>query len=222
MKELSFRDRMTISVPEGELGGLVVERFEVKKFDLENMREARIGRGTKPGWYTRLIEPDGDIFWMSDTDAEKSDHLPALFKIDALKARRVLINGLGLGMVLQGALSYAHVEHVDVVERDGRVIKLIGPHYLKDPRVTIHHADAYEQVEAWPRNTRWDVGWSDIWPQIDPADLPERKQLQEAYGAKSRRCTWHRCWAAPEVDRMNRAYLRKARAVAGILKVGDS
>ena len=37
------------------------------------------------------------------------------------------------------------------------------------------------------------------------------RRLQVAYG---RRCTWHRCWAAPEVDRLNRAFLREERHIA--------
>lgn len=220
MKTLSIRDRMTIAVPEGELDGLVVERFEVKPGNLHNMKQAvKYGRGTRPGVYTRLIEPKAEIFWMSDTDAEKNDHVPAVSRIDFLKAKRVLINGLGLGVVLQAALSYDHVEHVDVVEKDERVIKLVGPHYTKDPRVTIHHADAYEQIKAWPRGTRWDVGWSDIWPKISPDNQPDMTRLQKIY---QRRCQWHCCWAAPEVARLNREYLRQMRAVAGLLGVGES
>lgn len=220
MKTLSIRDRMTIAVPEGELDGLVVERFEMKPGNLHNMMQAlKHGRGTRPGVYTRLIEPKAEIFWMSDTDAEKNDHVPAVSRIDFLKAKRVLINGLGLGVVLQAALSYDHVEHVDVVEKDERVIKLVGPHYTKDPRVTIHHADAYEQIKAWPRGTRWDVGWSDIWPEISPDNQPDMTRLQKIY---QRRCQWHRCWAAPEVARLNREYLRQMRAVAGLLGVGES
>lgn len=212
MKYISFHDRMTVTVPEGELDGLVVERFEMKAYDLENMRQAlHYGRGTAPGMYTRLIEPGTKTFWMSDTDAEKRDHVPAVSRINFLKAKRVVINGLGLGMVLQAALSYEHVEHVDVVEKDQRVIKLVGPHYLEDPRVTIHHADAYEQATSWPRGTRWDVGWSDIWEEISPANQPDMTRLQKYY---SRRCQWHRCWAAPEVARLKRALLREEHRLA--------
>lgn len=182
-------DRMTIKVPEGALGGMRVERFEVGKYDLENMRqELRYGRGTPPGIYTKLM--DGDELWMSDVRAEKEDHKLPVTVIELLKARRVLINGLGLGMVVQAALSFDHVEHIDVVERDERVIKLVGPTY-EGPRVTIHHADAYDQMRKWTPGTRWDVGWSDIWPTIDSANLESMGRLNRSYGQRSQ---WHYCW----------------------------
>lgn len=182
--------RMTIDVPEGELDGMRVERFTIGEKSLHNaMADVRYGRGTRPGTYTRLM--DGKKLWMSDTDAEKSDHADAVRNIWLISAKRVLINGLGLGMVLQAALTFDHVEHVDVVEADERVIKLVGPHYLKDPRVTIHHADAYEQAKRWPSGTRWDVGWSDIWENLDVANLSKMALLNRPYG---RRCQWHGCW----------------------------
>ncbi|MBQ6357620.1 MAG: hypothetical protein IJI97_01520 [Clostridia bacterium] len=197
---MSLHDLMTVSVPEGELNGMKVERFEVKAHDLNNLREAlRSGRGTRPGIYTRLTE-NGSV-WMSDVDAEKRDHLTPLAHIRNLKAKRVLLNGLGLGMVLKAALSFDHLEHIDVVERDERVIKLVGPHYLRDPRVRIHHADAYEQTKAWPKGTRWDVGWSDIWQDISTDDLPQMARMNRSYG---RRCTWHGCWGQDQLNEIAR------------------
>src|ERR1044072_3457729 len=117
-------ERLTVTVPEGECEGIRVERFDVNGMELWNVRAAlREGRGTKPGTYTRLM--DGDKLWMSDTDAEKWDHQQAVEMMRRTTAKRVLINGLGLGMVLAAALSYEHVEHVDVVERDERVSKRV-------------------------------------------------------------------------------------------------
>lgn len=209
----SFTDRMQVTVPAGEYEGLRVEKFEVKDPDdwteadekrtdvvspLQFYRMMRDGRECEPGWYTRLVDTtvkddDGrSLIWMSDTTAERGDHKEAVSAIEMLKASRVVINGLGLGMVLAAALTYDHVRHVDVVEKDERVIKLIGPHYESDPRVHIHHADAYEQVKAWPRGAHWDVGWSDIWPTIDSENLPGMDELHRFYRL---RCQFHGMWA---------------------------
>jgi len=202
-------ERMTVTVPEGELDGLRVERFEIGAHDINNLRNAlRHGRGTKPGTYTRLM--DGNRLWMSDVDAEKRDHLQAVFKI-AGDAKRVLINGLGLGMVLAAALSFDHVEHVDVVEMDERVIKLVGPHYAADPRVTIHHADAYAQTRKWAPGTRWDVGWSDIWGDISTDDLETMAKMNRSYG---RRCDWHECWGYWLLKRQQRVEKAEERRYA--------
>jgi len=179
-KNLYLRDRMTISVPEGELGGMRVSRFEIEEHSLSNLRAAlKEGRGTAPGWYTKLTE--GSTLWMSDTDAEKSDHYGPVRAIEIAKAESVVIGGLGLGMVLNAALSFKHVKHVDVIERDERVIKLIGPHYQTDPRVNIIHGDAVEQMKKWPADARWDVGWMDIWPDISPDNIAEMREFTAFY-----------------------------------------
>lgn len=208
----SYTDRMEVTIPEGEVDGLRVERFEVKDLDdwlesdegrtdilspLEYVRAIRDGRGCDPGWYTRLIDANvkndngRSRIWMSDTTAERDDHKEPVAHIQLGKAKTVLINGLGLGMVLQAALTYDHVERVDVVELDERVINLVGPHYTKDARVNIIHADAYEQIKAWPRGSKWDVGWSDIWPELSSDNIPFMDELHEYY---RRRTGYHGCW----------------------------
>lgn len=201
-------NRMKVTVPEGEVRGMRVSKFEVKHPDdwlntdegrtdvvspLEYVRMEWVGRAPDPGWYTRLSE--GDQMWMSDTTAERMDHLDPVLEIQNTKAKRVVISGLGLGMVLAAALSYDHVEHVDVVERDERVIELVGLHYLKDPRVHIHHGDAVEQMKRWDSDARWDVGWSDIWPTITADNLPQMKLFTDFYGE---RCGFHGNWS--EID----------------------
>lgn len=187
-------DRMTVDVPEGEVDGMIVKRFTVSEDDargVQAMRLAMSGRSIRPGTYTKLIERGQYGPWMSDTPAEKHDHAEVVYKIMNLKAKRVLINGLGLGMIVQAALSFDHVEHVDVVEKDQRVIDLVGPHYLKDPRVTIIHADAFEQAKAWPKGTRWDVVYSDIWPDINTDDLKDHTRFAYTY---ARRSQWQGSW----------------------------
>ncbi len=203
------RERLTVSVPEGEVDGLKVERFEVKAYDLWNLRAAREGRQTRPGMYTRLMdfkEENLDLglhpqIWMSDTDAEKGDHTEAVAAMALAKAERVLVNGLGLGMVVAAALTFDHVQHVDVVEADERVIKLVGPHYEKDPRVNIIHSDAFQQLPRWPRGTRWDVRWSDIWPELTSDNIP---QMDTLHGFYQRRTHWHGCWGRKICLRLRR------------------
>lgn len=195
----TWLDRMTLDLPEGSVGRYHVRRFTVKPGSLHGYKLALEGRPIPPGTYTKLVvgaDPDDRYsqarLWMSDTPAEKRDHAQAVIMIDELKAERVIINGLGLGMVLAAALSFDHVKRVDVVEIQKEIIELVGPHYLKDPRVSIHQADAYAQAKAWPTGTRWDVGWSDIWMNLDPDDLKHHAKLNRSYG---QRCTWHECWA---------------------------
>lgn len=194
---MNWYEVMTVDLPECEEDGLSVGRFTVEPDSFANWRLG--SRATRPGTYTGLTL--NGVLWMSDTDAEKRDHMPACRQMVIQVAKRVLINGLGLGMVLKAALSLDHVEHVDVVERDERVIKLIGAHYAKDPRVHLHHADAYEQASRWPAGTRWDVGWSDIWPDATTDNLASMAKLRRSYG---RRMVWHDCWLREELVSMQR------------------
>lgn len=184
---MSWYEAMTVDLPECEENGLKIEKFEVKRDSISNFRLG--ARSTRPGTYTAL-KLNGRL-WMSDTDAEKRDHMIALHMMVSWKAKRVIINGLGLGMVLKAALTLDHIEHVDVVEIDDRVINLVGSHYAQDPRVHLHHADAYEQTSRWPTGTRWDVGWSDIWPDLTTDNLESMAKLRRSYG---RRTNWHDCW----------------------------
>jgi len=145
------------------------------------------GRGKIwPGTYTGLMR-GGDL-WMSDSPDEISDHYPAIEMAETLGGR-VLINGLGLGMVAKAALALPNVEHVDVVELDEDVIKLVGPHYECD-RLTIHHADAF--TIEWPSDARWDVVWHDIWLPISPDNLPE---IARPKGKYAERAEWQGAWS---------------------------
>lgn len=185
---MSVWDKYKVDVPEGSLDGVAVERFSLDQ-EASGWTYLRDGRrGIPPGTYTRLIV--GRNTWMSDTPAEITDHWPAMFEIDKDHTQHVLINGLGLGMVLKHALSNEHVASVDVVERDKRIIELVGPTYTSDGRVTIHEGDAYD-IE-WPTRRRWDVAWHDIWLDLDwETNLPGMSKLHRKYGT---RVGWQGSW----------------------------
>lgn len=188
-----------VQVPEGASGNVSVERFEVRADSFENMRLALTGRACAPGIYTALYR-NGEL-WMSDTSAEWNDHRSAVFQI-MRRGGRVLINGLGLGMVVQAALRDADVEHVDVVELDSDVIALVGPTY-EGSRCTIHQADAY--AIPWPTGTRWSVAWHDIWLDLCVDNLAEMSRLHRKYG---RRVDWQGSWGRELLERERR---REAR-----------
>jgi hypothetical protein len=190
---------LAVNIPVGKLDGIEVERFEITR-DASIMSYFHYGsRAPRPGVYTRLLR--NGALWMSDTTAERRDHFEPLLRMWRYDVKRVLINGLGLGMIVNAALALPSVEHIDVVELDERVAKLIGPHYEKSGRVTVHVADAYEQMRRWPPNTRWDVGWSDIWRDISEVNLPGMTKLNRSYG---RRCEWHACWGQDLIKRKMR------------------
>lgn len=153
--------------------------------------------------------------WMSDTRAEIMEHAPLLDRLWFLDSididTSVLINGLGLGMAVNAVLLHG-ATHVDVVELSKEVIEIVGPNFADDPRVTIHHADAFEIT--WPRGTRWTLAWHDIWPDIDSNNLPQMRRLHERY---RRRTEWQGSWQRDGCLRVKRNQDQLAKA----LEAGD-
>lgn len=185
-----------MSVPEGALGAWRVERFTVSP------EEARYGRlraslghpreWIEAGEYTRLTR--GGSVVMSDTPAEWSDLRRVIRECEG--AERVLIHGLGLGLLLTALRC-----RVDVVEIDRDVVRLVGPHYRKllGDRLSLVVGDAM----TWkpPRGMKWDVVYHDIWDVVSGANLPQIKVLHRRFAKRAR--WWQGSWAEAEVRRLD-------------------
>lgn len=185
-----------VNVPEGKSGDWEVVRFEVVEKDaaFHNLRESfRGSRFIKPGTYTSLTQKGYVV--MSDTQAEILDlSKPVSMAGQAYQysdSRHVLINGLGLGVVLQAILDITIIEHVTIIEKSTDVITLVGPHWEAryGDRLTIIHANAFEWKP--PKGKRYCVVWHDIWNNITSDNLPEMHLLHRKYG---QRCDWQGSW----------------------------
>lgn len=183
-----------VNVPVGRCGSFAVEHFYIGKDNAENIRLMLHGRTPmEPGLYTKLTE-DGSV-WMSDTPEEIETHMPAFNRFaDARGEQRVLIHGLGLGMVLQDAIRAKGIIHVDVVEINGDVIDLVGPHYYrmaqrKGVYLNLVQGDCF--TYQWPRGTKWFAVWHDIWEGYGEDNLPEMAILKRKFG---HRTGWQGCW----------------------------
>lgn len=189
-------EKYKVELEDGEVDGVKIDHFEITKGSTGALHYALHGRPVPHGVYTRL-SADG-VLWMTDTPAEISDLITAFHHLERATTKRVIINGLGLGMVLKATLALSHVEHVDVVEIDPRVVQLVGSQY-QDARLTIHTADAYDV--KWPVGTCWDVAWHDVWPTICGDNADGMTRLNRRYG---NRVNWQGCWVEDEVRRLHR------------------
>lgn len=180
-----------MDVPEGQNGIWRIERFTVTDEDvmIHNLRcRFKVGMGNRiirAGTYTRLMR--GGCIVMSDTDAEKHDHWRAVRFAKGV----ILLNGLGIGMVLNACLSKLEVDKAIVVEKSPEVIALCADHYCRKfgNRLEIVQADAMAYKP--PKRTRFGMVWHDIWDSICGDNLPEMTALHRRYG---RRTDWQGSW----------------------------
>jgi hypothetical protein len=176
-----------------------------------------------PGVYTALVHDTRGLV-MSDVPAEIAGVLPFLDTVAAWSAPRLLIAGLGLGIVPAWLLANTSTARVDVVEIDPDVIDLItrgrgerfAPNaWANDPRLHIHHADAHlwwpgrkpkrgcalhGDCVLWPNST-WQGAWFDIWDLVSPSNLPSMRRLTRHYARRVYRM-WS--WERPECEAMLR------------------
>lgn len=135
-------ERYKVNIPEGKSGDWEVKKFTVSEDDAKWDALRSIGRGgryTPTGTYTSLTR-NGQVI-MSDTPNEIQDHLEFIRRAKG----KVLINGLGLGMVLKAVLDKSEVEYVTVIEKSPHVISLVAPYFQVnyENKVKIIWADAY-------------------------------------------------------------------------------
>ena len=196
------RTRYLVDVPPGTLGDCAVDRFTVSQADAElsSLRAAiafgQGGRAVPAGTYTRLCV--NGCLLMTDTPAEISDHF------DPFHHGRgpCLVNGLGLGVTVNGLLMKPDVTHVTVVEINQDVIRLVGEHWKAryDDRLDIIQADALTYRP--PKGTRYGYVWHDIWPAICADNLDDMKHLHRRYGRRSdRQGSWCRAACQYQADR---------------------
>lgn len=190
-------ERLKVQVPLGESGGVEVTQF---RFDVTTPWNRPTPR-PKSGLYTglRKAEDPPGMWWMSDMPneiMEQWDFLHALQR--APRDSRILIFGLGLGVVLHAALLMEHKGPFDVVEKDARVLALMKEHYEWEARicraeVRFHLADAFEWEP--PEPARWHLGYADIWRDMSEANLEGIAKLRARFGP---RCVWFGAWSEAE------------------------
>lgn len=210
--------RFQVDYPEAQHGRFHIQVYDIAQYDhgrLLTLRDEGMDRDTGHGTFRKLIErPEvgAPVLWMSDTRAEIMEHSPFFNKMFWAelepRPKRILINGLGLGVVVHGALTYKNVGHIDVVERDPDVAALVGQ-YLPADKVTVHIGDAYAM--QWPAGTRWDLAWHDIWPNISDENLPGMERLRRKY---RRTVGWQGFWQKSGCLKMKRCI---GQAKAGTL-----
>lgn len=187
-----------VTVPDGEKGDWKISTFtisedEAKLYNLQQLMGSPFPRlmQVEPGTYKRLSHKRRGVV-MSNTRMEVITNTEAYTNATG----NVLINGLGMGMLLEAILHKPDVTRVRVIEIDQDVIDLVGPHFANDPRVEIIHADAYTYKP--PKGEHFDYVWHDIWDEISADNLPGMAKLGRKY---NKRIATKQGWWARDIIR---------------------
>jgi hypothetical protein len=169
-----------LTIPDGKQGDWTISTVNVPPPHPLTVARAMLrggGRIVPQGVY-KILKRNETIV-MSNTPDELRDFRYFLSKASG----SILINGLGLGVLVQGLLNKPEVTEITVIEKSIDVIKLVGPHYLKDSRVTIINECCFDYSP--PKGKRYNFIWHDIWDYITSDNLPEMKKLHRKYGRKT-------------------------------------
>jgi hypothetical protein len=147
--------------------------------------------------YVRLSH--GERVWMTDTPAERIHNMDI---INNAKGRRVLVAGLGIGMLLPPLLDRA--DHITVIEKNQAVIEMVGNRF-DHPKLTIIHDDITTFKPQ--RGQRFGAIWLDIWADICADNKPEMQALFTRYNRYKEKGGFIGAWQSREtyrIDRQNR------------------
>lgn len=201
LKEAMLFDARADDIPEGESFPWTVKKFCLAKKIIAPNGAGKLV-GIPPGRYTQLwcytagSPPDnpntkyGELV-MTDAPYELNTHLQFMLTAHG----RVLITGLGLGCVTRGCLANPRVKHVVVIEREEKVLQLVGQYMPKDRRLTIIHAEAEAWVKKSPR--RFDCAWHDLWTDTTAGEPHLQVKHSALFVAMHGKVTFQGAWAFP-------------------------
>ncbi len=130
--------------------------------------------------YCVLIEKgrkSGDLItsetvWMSDTPMEQNTCQKFIDNANG----KVLILGLGIGMVIMPLLKDPDITQIVVIEKEQELINLITP-YIRHKKLTIIQGDACE----YEPDQLYDTVILDIWANICSDNYKDMKLLEKRY-----------------------------------------
>jgi hypothetical protein len=167
---------------------------------LFNMRAVRDGGWLfymQDGKYVRL-HINGQLM-MSDTRMEKESNRDFINNAHG----KVLIAGLGIGLILKNILQKEDITEITVIELYQDVIDLVGPKF-NDPRIKYICADIYKWKPK--KEDKYNVIYFDIWSEVSQDNLKDIATLHNRFKNSVDR-TDLRCW----MDSWMKQYLRNQK-----------
>lgn len=170
-------------------------------FNLRVVRDAGPMFRMYNGKYCRL-SLKGEGLVMSDTFMERKSNSEFVENARG----KVLIAGLGLGLVVRNILSKPEVFEIVIVEKNNDVIDLVGPKF-RDPKLRIVNADIFE----WKTDEMFDTIYFDIWKDVDPGNLADVRVLHNRFKRKKLPGGWMNSWMKEFLQKRRRQENRESR-----------
>lgn len=162
-----YKDMSKI-LKDGRVGNFELSHFKIT----ENDFRARFREGIPCGEYVRLA--NGWDCVMSNTPMEKRTNADFVHNAHG----KVLIGGLGIGLILLAIQDKPEVTNITVVEKHIEVIELIKEQLPLNEKVEIVCADVFDYKPLFKYNTIY----MDIWSNINSAIYEEEmKPLIKRY-----------------------------------------
>jgi len=158
-----------------EKNSVVIERFSISDseamfYNLRATRDMGAIFRVRSGDYTKLII--NKELMMSDTPMERISNSEIVKRANG----RVLIAGLGLGMIINSIMMKKEVAEIVVVENNRDVIDLVGDKF-ENNKVRIIN----ENIFDFKTTEKFDVIYFDIWAKISTDNLVDIKKLHNKF-----------------------------------------
>lgn len=181
-------DSMVDVLPVGEQGVARIDHFIIGPVEMLKSMTDFFEEFLPTGRYARL-RVNGQLM-MTDTPMEKRTNLEVVERARG----RVLIAGLGLGMILRSILKKPEVAHVTVIEKYEDVVGLVLPSltgYSTRLDVIVDDVFKWKRPRSLPR---FETIYFDIWPDSDVSLLPQMNQLHRRYRPMLSEGGWMDSW----------------------------
>jgi hypothetical protein len=191
----------------GRAGDWVLEHYEIDEASARFWASARPREYShlQAGIYAKLKR--GETIVMTDTPFERLSNYEAVHQAQG----RVLIGGLGLGMVLLPILRKPTVERVYVLEQDPAVIELVAPGLQRavpqdyEEKLQLLCGDVKVSGSASVvAGLVFDTIYLDIWDEISGDNWPEYKALKLLWRKSLAVGGWLGCWKNDNVKERSR------------------
>lgn len=186
---LDFKSMYEI-LEERETENFKLEKFEIKEYHF---------RGIPIGKYVRLIDKNISFYncIMSDTPMEHNTNRRILNMANG----DVLIGGLGIGMILMPLMEKEEVKSITIIEKEQEIIDMVASQLPLNDKVKIINGNIYDNT--FPRGTKFDTIYFDIWNTISTDDYEDMKYLKKLYkrclrSKKENPNAWIGSWAEYE------------------------